>query len=258
MGNTCQTSTCFKVETVDTLEPNSPGATDDKKHTRLASFLFVVSDFLRLSFCVPSLETVSDFVKLDEGHKHCLSTRDCRTSREHQGGSELATSGMTFPLPSRNKGSWQPIIIRVASVTRRGKLPVGARRQESDSQELARKSVFDNAASHSTAFLLNSIHQSFGLCRFYTTAVGANARHPRPSNLFQTAANEGCNASRCEVRLFLHAEFDYRSRSTFTDEHEGWDDYFILRFCFAIKVIHIQVLLLEAPWALIVNIIAII
>ncbi len=166
--------------------------------------------------------------------------------------------GWLFPLPSRIKGSWQPIIIRVASVTRRGKLPVGARRQESDSQELARKSVFDNAASHSTAFLLNSIHQSLWRCRFYTTAAGANARHPRPTNLFQTAANEGCNASRCEGRLFLHAEFDYRSRSTFTDEHEGWDDYFILHFCFAFKVIHIQVLLLEAPWALIVNIIAII
>ncbi len=99
LGNTCQTSTCFKVETVDTLKPNSPGATDDKKHTRLASFLFVVSGFLRLSFCVPSLETVSDFVKLGGRHKHCISTRDCRTSREHQGGSELATSGVTFPAP---------------------------------------------------------------------------------------------------------------------------------------------------------------
>lgn len=67
---------------------------------------------------------------------------------------------------------------------------------ESDSLELARKSVFDNATSHSTAFLLNSIHQTFWRCCFYTTAVKANAWHPRPTNLFQTAANEGCNASR--------------------------------------------------------------
>lgn len=41
-----------------------------------------------------------------------------------------------------------------------------------------------------------------------------------------------------EVCLFLHAEHDYRSRSAFTDEQEGWDDYFIVSFFFAIKVIH--------------------
>lgn len=70
------------------------------------------------------------------------------------------------------------------------------------------------------------MHQTSWRCRFYTTAVGANTWHPRPTNLFQTAANEGCNASRSEVCLFLHAEFDYRLRSTFTDEH----DYFIVGF----------------------------
>lgn len=41
-----------------------------------------------------------------------------------------------------------------------------------------------------------------------------------------------------EVCLFLHAEYDYRSRSAFTDEQEGWDDYFVVSFFFAIKVIH--------------------
>lgn len=93
LGNTCQTSTCFEVETRDTLEPNSPGAMGDKKHTRLASFLFAVT-LLCLRFCASAenaegvlwsffreVETVSSL--LEGKHKQrCIFTPDC-TYREH-------------------------------------------------------------------------------------------------------------------------------------------------------------------------------
>ncbi len=256
LGNNRQTSTCFKVETVDTLEPNSPGARMTRTYTFslfpvVGVWVFCASIFVYLLWRQLAISwnlTENTSIAFRHGLQNIPRTSGrvrvgnvwddfSRSPPGIKGADSPSSSGL--PVSPGGGASWRS--------------SAGER-----SQELARKSVFDNATSHSTAFLLNSIHQSFWRCRFYTTQS-----EPMPGihgrlTCFKRRLMRDVIPRVVNMRLFLTCWFDYRSRSTFTDEHEGWDDYFILRFCFAIKVIHIQVLLLEAPWALIVNIIAII